>query len=242
MVAVAQGYTAQHEDYVRKRIEAILGDKAATVHFICKPEMMGCYGAKMLGLREHESDFYLSVDDDMQCLPQTDFDRMLSVYRARKEIGCISGKYIWKPRMAEQIRVSDEIKYRGNAATEGGLLFSHELRDLFIKNQDKDGKNYYFDDFQWGLVSYLSGLVNAQYFGSWIIHEIGQSNAFRTFKKNKLGSYPDLTYTQYEIMETVKRGEIREVVVGTKKGWVSDRDYTEYARNIHNQNKRVRLI
>ena len=241
MVAVCQGHTLQQQDFIRGRTAQILGtdDK---IHFIFSREMLGCYGSKMLGLKEHESDYYISVDDDMLVIPETHWDKMLSMYRCRREFGTITGemcKSYWYKKYFDRIQIQNTMSYRKNAVTGGGLLFSKEMRDLFLSNDKGRNKNYYYDDYQWGIETYASGLLNGRFFGSLLIHDTFGSNGFKDFKKSGKGQWPDHAYINYTI-ETVEKGGIQlEKAVGSEGG-LCEKDYSQYLEDLFLKNKRLR--
>ena len=234
IVIVAQHYSESQKQFVTDKCAALFGDASKHIHFDFMPEYMGCFGSKMYGLKHHDSDIWLSMDDDMLILPQTDFDRMAEVYMANRLLGLIVGAYCRIPgKTKSHVRkMKDALEPEPILGTWGGLMFGRELADLFIR--ERYGRDIQHDDLEWSLLSYINGYENAKYLGSLIVHMVGSSGGFRTyFKMNAAHELPDPSLIKVAFRKNDMDNPNAMVYVGSD-------DLTPKAHELHRQNKRFR--
>ena len=232
-IIVAQHYTDEQKQFVLGRCAKLFGESAAHIHFDFIPDYMGCFGSKMYGMKWHDSDIWLSMDDDMLILPETDFDGMAEVYMDSRYLGMLAGIHcssVDKVPTARQ-KIKARLKNEPILGTTGGLMFGRELRDLFIK--ERDGRDILFDDLEWSLLSYTHGYENAIYFGSLIVHMIGSAGGFRNFFKNSPHELPDPELINIQYRQNNLDNANAVVFMGSKS-------LKPKAHALHNHNKRMR--
>lgn len=230
-VIVAQHYTPEQMAFVVDRCRTLFGEQIFHMHFEFMTDYMGCFRSKMYGLKKYDSDIYLSMDDDMLILPQTDYDRMAEVYMEHRELGMLAGHYCWRRESVKNATVKDKLKTQPLVGTYGGLMFGRELRDLFIA--EMDGHDVLFDDLGWALTSYTHGYIQGIYYGSLIIHMIGSSGGFKKWFKDDKHELPDPTLINIQHRKNDLTNENAVVFMGSE-------DLTQKAHDLHNQNKRLR--
>ena len=234
-VIVAQHYTASQQRYVLDKCAALFGDQAGHIHFDFMPDYMGCFGSKMYGMKNHDSDIWLSMDDDMLILPQTNFDRMADIYAADRSLGMISGAYCRFPGKTKTHirRMRDKLVPEPILGTWGGLMFGRELGDLFVS--ERYGRDIQHDDLEWSMLSYVNGYENARYLGSLIVHMVGSKGGFRLYAKG-MGAHelPDPSLIRVEFRENDLDNPNAMVYVGSL-------DLLPRAHELHRHNKRLRL-
>lgn len=232
IVIVAQHYTPEQIASVTGQCRKLFGDEGMRhIHFEFMPDYMGCFGSKMYGLKMYDSDIYLSMDDDMLILPQTDYDRMAELYTEHRELGLLAGHYCRRRESIPRAQVRDRMKTQPLVGTYGGLMFGRELRDLFIA--ELDGHDVLFDDLAWALTAYTHGFIQGIYYGSLIIHMIGSAGGFKNWFKGDKHELPDPTLVNIQRRKNAGSNENAVVFMGSE-------DLTQKAHDLYAQNKRTR--
>lgn len=233
-VIVAQHYTDDQKRFVQDTCSGLFGAAAEHIHFFFLPDYMGCFGSKMHGMKCFDSDIWLSMDDDMLILPQTDFDRMAEIYASDLSIGMISGAYCRFPGKTKTHvkHLRGRIKNEPILGTWGGLMFGRELRDLFVT--EMDGRDVLFDDLEWSLCSYTHGYENYRYLGSLIVHMVGSAGGFRKFFKDKAHELPDPSLIRIEY-------RMNDLDNSNAVMYMGSESLKPKAHEMHRRNRRMRL-
>lgn len=230
IVIVAQHYTPEQIASVTGQCRKLFGDEGMRhIHFEFMPDYMGCFGSKMYGLKLYDSDIYLSMDDDMLILPQTDYDRMAELYVQNPDIGLMSGIYVRKREFIGKATVADKIKRQPLTGTNGGLMFGREIRNLLVEKLY--GRDFLFDDLAWALTAYVHGYIQAVYSGSLIVHLVGMPGGFREWAKGDPRELPDASLIE---IKRKKNGNENAIM------FMGSEDLTEKAKGLYRQNKRTR--
>ena len=138
------------------------------------PEPIGPHSARVVGLPRMLKDGYraiVNLDDDIELIDETDF-RPSVLRAATRGVGVITNNWRRTPEMAAQVINKREFKTQPIVPTGGGLTYSSETAEVILAGPDLD---YLFDDAEWSLRAYLSGLENQRYQGSMSVHRIRSS-------------------------------------------------------------------
>lgn len=192
-------------------------------------EKIGMHNAKRIALQEIDSiasDYVVaSIDDDMKFLPITNFDAMAELAR-RKGVGIVSGNWVRSEKMLMSKKIKPEIVKQHIVYTAGGMIFDSVIARKIIELGKKD---YWCDNTEWSLASYLNGYQNMRYLGSLAIHRILSSGGRKSWVSSSNIKLPDPEYI------SLKRD--------AKGGYhiPSGSELTSYAKSVH-LNKRKTLI
>ncbi len=231
VVIVAQHYMDEQKDLLTGKCRQLFGDKSDHIHIDFMTDYMGCFGSKMWALKRYDSDIYLSMDDDMIILPQTDYDRMADVYVEHRELGLLSGIYVRKHEFIHWAGVEDRLKRQPLTGTNGGLMFSREIRNLLVSRLY--GRDFLFDDLAWTLEAYVDGYMNGVYYGSLIVHMAGMAGGFQQWSQGDKRELPDSELINVRRKKGNEGNENAILRMGSD-------DLTQKARDLHAHNKKLR--
>lgn len=142
--------------------------------FLWQDEAVGMHNAKLIGLSKIRSlsknHVVASVDDDMIFLPHSNFDRMAEIASMYK-MGLISGNWVRSKKSLPKkiLKMKDEAKKQAIVYTAGGMVFREWITEEII---NLGVNNFWCDNTEWSMASYLAGYHNARYLGSMAVHKI----------------------------------------------------------------------
>ena len=226
LVMIGQGFGVSD----RMRYRRLLPD----AHIVFADDLMGMHNAKLEGLKiisyldpEH---IVVSIDDDMQFLPETHLNKMAE-YARRPEYGLISGNWVRSEKQisAKVDKMSDKIILQHIVYTGGGLAFSDKITKIILGLGEAD---LMCDNSEWSLATFLAGYRNARYLGSVAIHRIMSKGGRRSYVANVQRQLPDERY-----MPSVRSKEKgpNAYHIGQSS------DLTKEAHDIHKQNRKYKL-
>lgn len=189
---VAQGYTRDTVAHLKALPSAGLITDA-----LMMPARTGPHSAKVLALHKWSADVWLTLEDDMLLLPETDWSGALHLLEQPGAgfvtSGSSTSKWQANRDMAKVYRPRSMA--RALVSTGGGLLFTDETAQLV---RDLPDCYYLFDDIEWSLAAYKSGRTNHKFFGSWLIHTEASTPGRGGFKiVGKVLPDPELLPMQY---------------------------------------------
>lgn len=226
LTVIAQGMDKAQED--RTRFAVSLIPNAETIFL---PNRVGPHTAKRYVLRKRRADVWLSLDDDMELLPDTNYSPAIARVQelgfgfvscgwVRSEAALLRGI-----RNVQNTFVNQPIVYTG-----GGMLFSDKTADLVRALPDV---SYVCDNSVWSLAAYTAGLVNQRYRGSLCIHRVvskGGRKAFLTDTRAVQGMKDLITYEP----SSIKPYPFAESNVNIP----SSAGLTDKAKKLHADNRR----
>lgn len=221
LVLVGQGFgTTQRMRYRQSMPDA---------HMIFFDKLMGMHNAKVQGLKliasidpEH---VVVSIDDDMQFIPQTHLSKMAE-YARLPDYGLVSGNWVRSEKQipAKIDKMSEKIIFQHVVYTGGGLAFSEKITQIILGLGEAD---FISDNAEWSLATFLAGYRNARYMGSLAIHRIMSKGGRRAYVANERRRLPD---EQYMLHVRSKEQGPNAYHIGQSS------DLTEAAHAMHKQN------
>jgi hypothetical protein len=195
------------------------------------PLRVGPHNAKLVGLRDianrsrGERFVVCSVDDDMEFIEATNFQPMVEKVMS-DGVGFVSGGWVNAPSKLAKKPVVDEFVEQPIVYTGGGMLFSDRVAQLVC---DIPPGNYFCDNTEWSLATYLAGYRNFRYKGSVAFHWICSRGGRRAWVQLAERKIPDPRFLR------IKRGNRDKSINNWLVGASSD--LTEEARALHKQNR-----
>jgi hypothetical protein len=171
------------------------------------PHRLGPHVSKMIGLTwirsEHTNVTICSVDDDMELTDRTNYDPILEFVR-RPHVGLVSAG--WAPHETRAATwplvnafVPQPIVYTG-----GGLFLTERIAAV-LANTVPATTDYWSDNCQWSLATYLAGYENYRYRGSVTIHRVCRNGGRKAWINERQRTMPDPAYLTMQ--PGVKPGE-----------------------------------
>ncbi len=142
-------------------------------------------------LQRPDVDLWIHLDDDMQLLPETNWDA--AIEKAQQVgVGVVSCNWVrsehpnlikraWPP--GDQLWVKQPIV---NMA--GGMIYGRHVLAAMAEHAETP---FLFDDVQVGLCAYLAGYENWRYRGSLLIHRILAPGGYKTVCDSHVHALPD---------------------------------------------------
>ena len=198
--------------------------------FIWLDKKAGMHNAKLKGLQaieEFQIDYVVaSIDDDMEFLADTNFDRMAEI-AIHQNVGLVSGNWVRSEKQLGKKKLSESQKSQAIVYTAGGLVFSKKIARLIIGLGEND---YWCDNTEWSLASYLNGYQNRRYLGSLAIHRILSAGG----RKSYVNVERQLPSDKYVLMRSCKK-----TLTDVAGFHIPDqRDLTPFAKFTHKINKK----
>lgn len=218
LVLVGQEFTEER----KLQIENLVPSKSI---LIWSDEKLGMHNAKRIALLEIESiatDYIVaSIDDDMKFLPITNFDAMGQLAQ-KKGVGIVSGNWVKSEKMLMSKTIKPEIVKQHIVYTAGGMIF-----DSFISRKiiDLGEQDYWCDNTEWSMESYLSGHQNMRYLGSLAIHKILSSGGRKSWVSSNNVKLPNQEHIS---LKNDKNGGYHIP---------SSSEITPYAKSLHLKNR-----
>lgn len=217
------------QEFSDERKQEILNLVPSSSILIWYDKKIGMHNAKRIALQEIESiasDYVVaSIDDDMKFLPITNFDAMGQLAQA-KGVGIVSGNWVRSEKMLMSKKIKPEIVKQHIVYTAGGMIFNSSIARKIIELGQQD---YWCDNTEWSLVSYLNGYQNMRYLGSLAIHRILSAGGRKSWVNN---SDVKLPHSEYISLKKDAKGGYH-IPSGT--------EITSFAKGIH-VNKRKTLM
>ena len=198
--------------------------------YIWLSEKVGMHNAKLFGL-EHiqriaKSHVVASIDDDMEFLPATNFDLMAEI-ASRPEIGLVSGNWVRSHKQIAKKKLSRTVKKQAIVYTAGGLVFTDKITNLIVQIGEKD---FWCDNTEWSLCSYLNGYENCRFLGSLAVHKILSAGGRKSYVDRE---------RQIPSAEYINIRPCKQATSGVNGFHIPDqRDLTALARFTHQVNKK----
>lgn len=149
--------------------------------FLYTEERLGCHAARVVALRALKGKgytHYINVDDDVQLLPDTNWEPALEK-SSEPGVGFVLTNWVRSPallaRARERVReefIPAVFVYQG-----GGMAYGEEVADLM---RDLPVVHARYDDI-WPLTAYLHGFRNYRYRGSLALHRILGTGGMSTY-------------------------------------------------------------
>jgi hypothetical protein len=185
LVIVAQEYDAA---------DVAVLDAACVPHdLISLPTRIGPHSAKVAGLKHiaalEEGRGYIvcSIDDDMEFTARTSLEA--AVRKAMQPgVGLVSAGWVKHEGALVTHETVEAFVTQPIVYTGGGLIFASRCVPLILGIDDA---NYYDDNTEWSLATYLAGLDNFRYRGSVTIHRICRTGGRRAWVKMQTRRIPD---------------------------------------------------
>jgi len=194
------------------------------------PEKVGMHNAKLHGLTEIQKMSRLhvvaSIDDDMELLATTHFDRMAAISRS-KGVGLVSGNWVRSEKQIAKKKIVDSIKRQAIVYTAGGLVFSEGITKHIVGLGLRD---FWCDNTEWSLASYLNGYENFRFLGSLAIHRIMSAGGRKSYVDRERET-PNPKY--------ISLRPCKQATSGVNGFHVPDQgDLTQFARFTHQVHKK----
>lgn len=219
------------QEYKRKEIKVI---ENHVDDFLDLRARIGPHSARVKGLKKWKADFYCNLDDDMELIPETNYEGAIEKIKSSPDIGMVSGNWVQYDSMLKKKILNMEEKFipQPLVFTGGGLVYPDRVADLIREYPDKP---YMFDDMLWAGVAYVAGYKNYRYLNSLAIHRIlspGGRSGWVDLANREL---PDSRYIKITRMKNFgeERGK-RDNNYLIPKG----NDITEEAKRLHLENNR----
>lgn len=193
-------------------------------NIIVVPEKLGCNGARILLLKNISYDVYINLDDDMELVAETNYDRAIEkslenstgfvLTNWARSRNILANKI---PKMQDKF-VKQVMIYQG-----GGMVYADKIANLI---RELPVEKTMFDDI-WCITSYINGYTNYRYLGSLALHFICSKGGMRLFMREE---NPRLNCWQYINYRKGKK----------ENEWLipDDSDINNYAKKLHNVNKK----
>ena len=221
VTAVLQGYAPDSPVYKHPQI----------VDSLSYPEGIGPHSARIAALPRMIGDGYdaiVNLDDDMELVAETDLRP--SVLRSQvKGIGLVGNNWRRTPEMLAKVKPQRVFKNQAIIPTGGGLAYSRSTAEVILDGPDLD---YLFDDSEWSLRAYLSGLENQRYQGSLAVHRIMGPGGRHGWVNKRKRALSDARYIKPRILKDIP-GRAAE----NRYGIPVSRDLTSEARAVHRRNR-----
>lgn len=173
------------QEFSPARQKEIEGMSASDSTFIWLDRKAGMHNAKRTGLEMIQQMAPLhcvaSLDDDMELLPTTNFNRMARLAR-QENIGLVSGNWARSERQLANKDISNKQIKQAIVYTAGGLVFSEKITRLIVDLGERD---FWCDNTEWSLASYLNGYQNLRYLGSLSLHRILSAGGRKSYVNEK---------------------------------------------------------
>ena len=160
------------QEFSNERKKEIENLSPIEAFYLWRDTKAGMHNAKLYGLElireKSKKHVVVSIDDDMEFLPLTNFDRILNFCR-EKNVGLVSGNWVRSEKLLNKKKLIQKFKKQAIVYTAGGLAFSEKITDLIINLGEND---YWCDNTEWSLASFLNGYDNFRYLGTLAIHRI----------------------------------------------------------------------
>ena len=178
LIFVGQEFSKSRQTFVKENVQI-------QSHFIWHKNKLGMHNAKLEGLKKiqeiSKKHVVVSIDDDMEFIPSTNFDALASI-ALTKNIGLVSGNWVRSKKMLSSKSLKDQIKKQHIVYTAGGLCFSEKISKLIIEIGEQ---NFWCDNTEWSLASFLNGYQNVRYLGSIAIHKILSRGGRKSYVNQK---------------------------------------------------------
>lgn len=162
--------------------------------FIWCDQKIGMHNSKRLALQKIEticSDYTVaSIDDDMKFLPVTNFDAMKRITQ-NHGVGIVTGNWVRSEKMLLSKKIKRQLIKQHIVYTAGGMIFNSNVARKIISLGDQ---NFWCDNTEWSLASYLSGYQNMRYLGSLAVHKILSSGGRKSWVQDGDIKLPNQEY------------------------------------------------
>ena len=207
---------------------------AAGCMMLTLPQRIGTHRAKQIGVKRILSNMNVggaknfiicSVDDDMEFIPETNFDKCIA--KAQEPgVGFVSAGWVQSRSRLDKRKPVDEFIKQPIVYTGGGLVFDRKMAQLVSEMPALD---YFSDNVEWSLASYLAGYENYRYRGSLTVHKGCAKGGRRKYMETGQRVLSDPEYlTTYAGSEKLKRAN--NYLIGGSE------DLTEKAKRVHMAN------
>lgn len=210
------------QDYMSNSDEIMYRDRYANIFMV--PEKMGCNGARIYLLRQiaGQYDFYINLDDDMELVEQTNYEKAIKK-AGERGTGFVLTNWARSRKILESKidKMCDKFIPQIMVYQGGGMVYSEKIAEIIRKLPIQKTM---FDDI-WCITTYINGYTNYRFQGSLALHFICSSGGMRLFMREE---NPKLACEEYVNYRKGKReGE-----------WLIplDRDVNKFARFLHERN------
>lgn len=172
-------------------------------------------------------DVWLNMDDDIEFIPQTNYDPMTEKLQ-EKGTGLISGNWARTESLLPKKKLSDKFLRQPLVYTGGGMVFTHQAGEIFLSQPVLP---YFADDPQFSIELYIRGYDNYRYLGSLVIHRIQiKGGLLKTYQTMNL-VHPD--------PKLVTLRPCHQFYPNTNNNYFypMSSDLTEYAHQLHKESK-----
>ena len=202
IIVVAQAYSEEDNLFLQQ--------KSPYADIILVPEKIGPHNAKILGFQriielQGKDDNYvvLSIDDDMEFLPQTNIEPMI-IFSMNPLAGMIQAGWVHHESLLAKRGVSHTFIEQKIIYTGGGLLLTKKTIDIVLK---MPLGNYWDDNSEWSLAVYMAGYSNYRYIGSLTIHRVCRKGGRRGWTKEITPANWVMPNPDYLKIEKMKIGD-----------------------------------
>jgi hypothetical protein len=217
----------QGED-VRDQIKWPAGIEYTTMY---TEERLGCHAARvrLLNTLGDGYDSYVNVDDDVELLPETNWEAAIEKAHepgvgfvltgwARHQNALVKARSIIREEFLPQVFV-----YQG-----GGMAYTADLAELMKTLPDTPAR---YDDI-WPLTSYLTGHKNYRYRGSLALHRTLQRGGMQSYMRAEPRPLLCTQWVNYRFLPSQKVGDDYAIPM--------DSDLKPIARQVHLEARRAR--
>lgn len=230
-VIVAQSYTDEDIHW----LNTLVHDLGLDANIIYVENGIGPGRAKRLGISRFKSDIWVSLDDDMEMIPQkTDYESMAKILMSRPEIGFISANWAKTEVQANKKELSDKLVKQAIVYTGGGMMFRGDVAETLLEVMPDEP--WLFDNVAWSLAIYTSGYENYRYLGSVAVHRICTKGGRKRWVSQGTRVLPDRSL----INVRPAFNNAREMEIGNCWCICSSSDLTDKAKELHKRNMEVR--
>ena len=210
-----------YQDYTGNADKIKYKDRYA--HIFIKPEKMGCNGARVYLLQQIEYDVYINLDDDMELIEQTNYDKAI-VKAMMPTTGFVLTNWARSRSMLDKKiqNMSDTFIPQTMVYQGGGMVYTEKVAKLIRK---LPVEKTMFDDI-WCITTYVNGYTNYRYQGSLALHFVCSKGGMRAFMKEEDPKLACPEYINY-------RHGAKEWLIPI------DSDINDLARALHKRNKKA---
>lgn len=229
VVLVAQGYQNMQE---LKRVPHIDVCDEVIATFV----KLGPHSARVRVLHANRADLYLSLDDDMVFLPESQFGAM-EAKALEASTGFVAASNSTNASQAARHMpklFAPVFREQRLVCTGGGLMFRDEVAQLV---RDLPDRQYLFDDVEWPLAAYMKGHTNYRFFGSWAIHKAGRAGGRNGWFQQRAKVLPDARFIRLRHDPSIKNPRLAEE---NRVAFPADADVTPEAQQLHTTNRQAR--
>jgi len=174
-------------DAVKAGVRQWSTDTGHDISYVWGEDRRGPHTAKLSGLQANlDVNVWVSIDDDMELLPQTDYNNAALVCQTRG-VGLVSCNWAKSEgHLPKKIKaMAPTFKEQKVVYTGGGLVFSGRVAEVI---RGIPSERYVTDNALWSAVVYSRGYKNYRYMGSLALHRIMSKGGRKAYLKESPGA------------------------------------------------------